>query len=109
MQIQEQAFRAYYASMTDSELLATVKNRSSFIPLAQSLLAEELLRRQLTPPVDAPAETKPSPGLFTKMRRMLRRETSEHSDSPKAAEDRIGTPEKQDTRIEDSDGTSRGG
>jgi len=31
MGIQEQAFRAYYASMSDADLLSTTKNKNSFI------------------------------------------------------------------------------
>jgi len=59
MRTQEQAFQAYYASMTDEELLMTYRNRGSLIPLAQTLLAEELLRRHLTPPAPPrpPAKT----------------------------------------------------
>jgi hypothetical protein len=48
MRSQEQAFRAYYASMTNSELLQTARNRSSFIDVAQKLLGEELKKRNLT-------------------------------------------------------------
>ena len=36
MRTAEQAFKAYYASMTDSDLLAVARNRVSFIPLAQA-------------------------------------------------------------------------
>ena len=57
MRTQQQAFKAYYASMTDSELLATAANRKSFIPIAQNAMDEELLRRQLTAPADPRAET----------------------------------------------------
>jgi len=42
MTIQEQAFRAYYASMTDEELLRTAANKSSFVDIAQKLLAANL-------------------------------------------------------------------
>ena len=50
MTIQEQAFRAYYASMTDEELLRTAANKSSFVDIAQKLLADELVKRNLTLP-----------------------------------------------------------
>jgi hypothetical protein len=50
MTVQEHAFRAYYASMTDAELLKTAANRKSFIGIAQKLLAEELTRRNLQAP-----------------------------------------------------------
>jgi len=46
---QEQAFRAYYASMTEGELLQTAANRNSFIGVAQKILAQELDSRGLTP------------------------------------------------------------
>jgi len=50
MTVQEQAFRAYYASLTDAELLKIVANRGSFIEIAQRTLLWELQRRQLEPP-----------------------------------------------------------
>ena len=49
MRTQEQAFRAYYASMTDAELLQIETNRKSFIGIAQMVLASELDKRGLTP------------------------------------------------------------
>ena len=73
MPTQEEAFKAYYASMTDSELLAVANNRSSFIPAAQHPLTEELRRRKMTPPADSPAETSHSPTLFARLRQMVRR------------------------------------
>jgi hypothetical protein len=39
-EIQEEAFRAYCASMSDAELLSTAKNKNSSIPIAQMLMAE---------------------------------------------------------------------
>jgi len=53
MTIQEQAFRCYYASMTDAELLRTAGNKRSFVDIEQKLLAAELLKRNLIVP---PAE-----------------------------------------------------
>jgi hypothetical protein len=50
MRSQQEAFRAYYASMTNSELLQTALNRSSFIAVAQKLLGEELKKRNLSLP-----------------------------------------------------------
>jgi hypothetical protein len=76
MRIQEQAFRTYYASMKDSDLLAVAKNRGSFIPLAQTLLTEELLKRQLAVPSDAPRENSHTWTLFTKLRRLIRHDAS---------------------------------
>jgi len=48
MRSQQQAFRAYYASMTNSELLQTARNRSSFSDVAQKELGEELKKRNLS-------------------------------------------------------------
>jgi hypothetical protein len=50
MSRQEQAFRAYYASMTDGDLLTVAANRSSFVDLAQRILTEEMARRNLAVP-----------------------------------------------------------
>ena len=56
MRTQEQAFRAYYASMTDPELLEVAANRVSFIAIAQKVVAEELRKRGLHPlPPPVPA------------------------------------------------------
>jgi hypothetical protein len=55
---QEQAFRAYYASMSDADLLKTATNRQSFIEIAQKLLIEELQRRNLEFP--QPVVAKPA-------------------------------------------------
>ena len=56
MGIQEQAFRTYYSSMTDAKLLETEAHKSSFLSLAQKVLAEELARRHLAvEPSPAPA------------------------------------------------------
>lgn len=77
---QQQAFQAYYASMTDAELLAVANNRKSFIPVAQKMLAEELLRRRLAPP-DSPVEAIPAPTLLTRLAQMWRRKTSAPPDS----------------------------
>ena len=50
---QEQAFRAYYASMTDAELLRIAANKTSFIDVAQKISADELMRRNLTVTLEA--------------------------------------------------------
>ena len=63
MRTQQQAFKAYYASMTDSELLATAENRQSSIPIAQNAMDEELMRRQLAPPDNPRVETGQAPAL----------------------------------------------
>jgi hypothetical protein len=55
MRSQQQAFHAYYASMTNSELLQTARNRSSFIDVAQKVLGEELKKRNLSVSAPVPA------------------------------------------------------
>ena len=67
MRTAEQAFKAYYGSMTDSDLLAVARNRISFIPLAQAQLAEELQRRQLAVPSEAPPAISHPATLLTKI------------------------------------------
>ena len=47
MTAQEQAFRTYYGSMSDAELLQTAAHRDCYIPIAQTLMAEEMSRRHL--------------------------------------------------------------
>ena len=47
---QEQAFRAYYSSMTDAELLEVAANKTSFIGIAQKILGDELDQRHLKAP-----------------------------------------------------------
>jgi hypothetical protein len=47
MTVQEQAFRAYYASLTDAELLKIAANKRSYIAVAQEALARELQNRNL--------------------------------------------------------------
>ena len=49
MTIQEHAFREYYATMTDADLLRIAANRVSFIGTAQRVLADELGKRRLAP------------------------------------------------------------
>jgi len=82
-EIQEEAFRAYYASMSDADLLSTAKNKNSFIPIAQMLMAEELTRRQLKLPVEAPAETSHAPTLFAKIWALLRHRSPRQADRAK--------------------------
>ena len=76
MQGPEQAFRKYYAAMTDSDLLTVAKNRNSFIRLAQVLLAEELQRRQMAPHI-APAEASESSSLWIRLWRRIRCEPAQ--------------------------------
>ena len=83
MGIQEQAFRAYYASMSDADLLLTAKNKNSFIPIAQMLMAEELTKRQLKLPAEAPAEASHAPTPFSKMLALLRHRSPRQSNRAK--------------------------
>jgi hypothetical protein len=46
---QQQAFQAYYSSMTDAELMKIAANNRSFLDEAQAALASELRGRNLTP------------------------------------------------------------
>jgi len=47
MTVQEQAFRTYYASLTDAELLKIAANQRSYITVAQEALVRELKHRNL--------------------------------------------------------------
>ena len=85
MPSQEQAFKAYYASMTDAELLAIAKNRNSFISAAQNPLAEELLRRHFAMPADTAVTMGHSPSFFARLLRMIGLKTSA-SKSPATSE-----------------------
>ncbi len=68
MTTQEQAFRVYYNSMADAELLRTAVHRDSYIALAQKLMSEEIERRHLTMPSgDSSAPQAGSPGAFSKL------------------------------------------
>lgn len=49
MTVQETAFRTYYASLTDAELLKIAANKGSYIAVAQEALARELKLRDLQP------------------------------------------------------------
>ena len=98
MRTPEQAFKAYYASMTDADLLAVARNRSSFIPLAQALLAEEVTKRKLEMPAARPGAGS-SPGLFTTLRQLFRRQTgSEPSTNPPPTPQPNETPVAPTTR-----------
>lgn len=85
-----QAFKAYYAGMTDADLMAVARNRGSFIPLAQTQMVEELNKRQLAVPPEPAAETRHAPTLFTKLAQRLRREVPKRTEPapaiPTAAE-----------------------
>lgn len=48
MTAQQQAFKVYYSSLTDAELLKIAANKRSFLDVAQEALANELRGRNLT-------------------------------------------------------------
>jgi hypothetical protein len=64
---QQQAFQAYYSSMTDAELMKIAANKRSFLDVAQAALDNELRGRNLTPGEPSPsadsrtAESHPNP------------------------------------------------
>lgn len=72
----EQVFKAYYASMTDAELMTVAYNRNSFILAAQKAIAEELRRRNLTLPADSAVEATQPRSLLTKLRHLFRQKKS---------------------------------
>lgn len=112
MRTQQQAFKAYYASMTDSELLATAENRESFIPIAQNAMNEELLRRrQLGAPADPRAKTDqpPAPPADPRKPPVLAMAHGAHVGATEDQVSMVGTvPErvnKHGEKIEDMAGT----
>jgi len=66
MTAQEQAFRDYYGSMADAELLRTALHRKSYIELAQRLMSEEIERRHLKMPDEEHSARKTTPGFLEK-------------------------------------------
>jgi hypothetical protein len=74
MTTQEQAFKAYYASMADDELLRIEANKVSFVDVAQRLLADELSRRGLEAHdvmPDSVPQKHPQPGALAKLMHKL--------------------------------------
>ena len=67
MTAQEQAFRDYYGSMADAELLRTALHRESYIEPAQRLMTEEIERRHLNTPDGEHPARKAAPGLLEKV------------------------------------------
>ena len=55
MTAQQQAFKVYYSSLTDAELMKIAANRRSFLDVAQEALANELRGRNLVPPEPPPS------------------------------------------------------
>lgn len=73
MRTQEQALRVYYAAMSDAELQNAAANRGSYLPVAQTLLAEELKRRHLAAePLPAPAHLTEGRGVLSVLRHAFR-------------------------------------
>jgi hypothetical protein len=78
MTSQEQTFIAYYASMTDAELLRVASNRTSFIEVAQKILDGELVKRNLVAPLAVPVDATlqvepPAPNVFERLTKMFGR------------------------------------
>ena len=73
MRTQEQALRVYYAAMPDQELQNTAANQSSFLPVAQKLLADELRRRHLVPQeLAGPVSPSQHPSIIQGLRHAFR-------------------------------------
>ena len=82
MTAQQEAFKVYYSSLTDADLMKIAANRHSFLDVAQEALANELRGRNLAPPEpsrsadDRSAESHPTPpaGIARKVRGWFSRE-----------------------------------
>jgi hypothetical protein len=71
--VQQQAFKMYYSSLTDAELLKIAANKRSFLDVAQEALANELRGRNLAPSPSADNRTAEShPNLLARMARKAR-------------------------------------
>jgi hypothetical protein len=73
---QEQTFIAYYASVTDPEMLRVGSNRTSFIGVAQTILADEFVKPNLVVPLAVPADAAvqfepPAPNVFKRLTKMF--------------------------------------
>ena len=76
MTAQQQAFKVYYSSLTDADLMKIAANKRSFLDVAQEALANELRGRNLTPAEPSlsadnrTAESHPNPpaGIVRKVR-----------------------------------------
>jgi hypothetical protein len=73
---QEQAFKAYYASLTEAELMKIAANRRSFLDVAQEALANELRDRNLAPSEPSQSADNrtaaPQPNPLARMARKVR-------------------------------------
>ena len=76
MTAQQQAFKVYYSSLTDAELMKIAANKRSFLSVAQEALANELRGRNLMlsePPPPSAGRTAESPSnLLARMARKVR-------------------------------------
>ncbi len=72
MGVQEQAFRTYYASMSEAKLLETAAHRSSFIGVAQRVLDEEISRRRLSLPVEHAVPVEHGGGILRSLSHRVR-------------------------------------
>jgi hypothetical protein len=52
---QQQAFKVYYASLSDTDLMKIAANKRSFLEVAQEALANELRGRNLMPSEPSPS------------------------------------------------------
>ena len=59
MTAQQQAFKAYYSSLSDADLVKIAANKRSFLEVAQAALANELGGRNLAP--GEPSRVRPQP------------------------------------------------
>ena len=76
MTTQQQAFKAYYASLTEAELMKIAANKRSFLDVAQEALANELRGRNLVPSEPSQSADNrtavPHPNFLARMARKVR-------------------------------------
>lgn len=76
MTAQQQAFKVYYSSLTDADLMKIAANKRSFLNVAQEALANELRGRNLVPPEPSASadnrSAEPRPNLPARMARSIR-------------------------------------
>ena len=74
MTAQQEAFRVYYSSLTDAELMKIAANKRSFLDVAQEALANELRGRNLAPSEpNRPADNRTSESHPNPVARMARK------------------------------------
>ena len=74
MTAQQEAFKVYYSSLTDVELLKIAANKRSFLEVAQEALANELRGRNLTPSEPSgPPDTRIAESHLNPVARMARK------------------------------------